>query len=717
MNGLPQDVITVLYAPRDPPYGAIVISAIAQCITRAEYAPIRLDVDKTLEPGTFLLEKTKLSEPQLLRELCLRINACKRILYIDSTVSIDKWIEYIASTSLRTQGTVEGLWEHYVNMNKHLMNHTFIVGYRMTIIDIVQFAALQNDNGMRKRLKDLPHLDRWYNYIIGIPGVQSAITNIQKQFTPQCERKPFTKAEQLENPYKDALKNAEQGKVVVRFAPEPSGYLHIGHTKAALLNDYFAKQYSGKLLLRFDDTNPLKEKVEYEETIKEDLKTLDVAFASTSYTSDYFDMLQQYAVRLIREGLAYCDDTDVNTMRNQRTEGIESVCRNLPVETNMANFDEMLKGTTKGMTFCLRAKMDMTHTNKCLRDPVIYRCIPDAQHNRQGEKYKAFPTYDFACPIVDSTEGVTHALRSNEYSARIPQYQWFIEKLGLRPVEIYEFSRLNFVKTVLSKRKLQWFVDNGIVNGWDDPRMPTVRGIMRKGLTLKALREFILEQGPSKAVNLMEWDKLWAKNKQTIDPIVPRYTAVGTDAVQLTLKNFNHVDLPPSKRSLHPKNPEMGECDIWYTQTVLLDRVDADEIEDGEEITLMRWGNVFVAKPSLDGQLNPQGDFKKTKKKLHWLPKDDDKLVKCTLKHFDDLLAVDKIDPEKLAEPDDMRNFLKPVTELAVECLADKQLAEHDKGTIVQLERRGYYIVDQTAKSGHLVLINIPDGKMKKKTP
>lgn len=379
-------------------------------------------------------------------------------------------------------------------------------------------------------------------------------------------------------------------------------------------------------------------------------------------------------------------------------------------------FIGLTQGSEKGVTLCLRAKIDMTHTNKCLRDPVIYRCIQDAHHNRHGDKYKAYPTYDFACPIVDSTEEVTHALRSNEYSARIPQYQWFIEKCGLRPVEIYEFSRLNFVKTVLSKRKLQWFVDQGIVNGWDDPRMPTVRGIMRKGLTLKALRDFILEQGPSKAVNLMEWDKLWAKNKQTIDPIVPRYAAVGTDAVELTLRNFNEVALPPAKRNLHPKNPEMGECDLWFAPTVLIDRADADEIEDGEEITLMRWGNAFVSKPSFEGQLNPDGDFKKTKKKIHWLPKDNDKLLKCTLKNYGDLLAVDKIDPEQLAEPDDMRNFLEPVTEWATECLGDKQMAELEKGAIIQLERRGYYIVDQPAKSGHLVLINIPDGKMKKKS-
>ncbi|CDR97924.1 glutamyl-tRNA synthetase family protein, putative [Babesia bigemina] len=724
-----RDAVTVVHAPRETPYGAIVLAAIAKRFSKANESPIAFEAGKAIEPGTYLLEKAKLQEPQLLRELCLRIPSCKRMLYIDSSASLDQWINYVTLHSATPKTPVADLWQYYNKMNTHLATRTFLIGYRMTVVDVLQFAALSNAKAVCKELAKVPHVQRWYNYIIAIPGVQQAVSDIQRKNVPQVEKKPFTKEQQIDNSYKgavtgctkrteyaDALKNAEQGKVVVRFAPEPSGYLHIGHTKAALLNDYFAKQYNGKLLLRFDDTNPVKEKLEYEETIKEDLQTLGVAFSSTSYTSDYFELMQDYAFKLIKSDLAYCDDTDVNTMRHQRTEGIESACRNLSVETNIANFEEMLKGSEKGMTYCLRAKIDMTHTNKCLRDPVIYRCIADAHHNRQGDKYKAFPTYDFACPIVDSIEGVTHALRSNEYSARIPQYNWFIEKCQLRPVEIYEFSRLNFVKTILSKRKLQWFVDNGVVNGWDDPRMPTVRGIMRKGLTLKALLEFILELGPSKAVNLMEWDKLWAKNKQVIDPIVPRFAAVGVDAVELKLDNFNDVTLPPAKRNLHPKDPSMGECDLWFAPTVLLDRVDADEIADGEEITLMRWGNAIVSTPSLHAQLNPDGDFRKTKKKLHWLPKDDDKLVKCTLKQYGDILAVDKIDPEQLAEPDDMRNFLEPVTEWSTPCLADRQLAALPRGSIVQLERRGYYIVDQIAAEGGLILISIPDGKMKKST-
>ncbi|ORM42319.1 putative glutamate-tRNA ligase [Babesia sp. Xinjiang] len=663
-----RDAVIVQHAPKETPFGAIVIAAIAKQLMRTDDTIINFEPNKTVSSGTFVLDKVKLQEPQLLRELCLRIASCKRMLYIDSTASLDKWMNYISDNSMSAK-TEEELWQYYVKMNKHLATRTFLVGYRLTVVDVLQFTALSKAADVRKRIAEMPHVYRWYNYIMGIPGVQTTVNKPSKPNKVQVEKKPFTKHEQIENSYK-------------------------GHTKAALLNHYFAKQYDGRLLLRFDDTNPLKEKIEYEETIKEDLTALGVNFSSTSYTSDYFDTMQQYAFKLIRDGalsksketyiagLAYCDDTDVNTMRYQRNEGIESAARNLPVETNIANFEEMLKV--------------VVHINCGKRQCRDHKRGLHAHHNRQGDKYKAFPTYDFACPIVDSLEGVTHALRSNEYSARIPQYNWFIEKCALRPVEIYEFSRLNFVKTVLSKRKLQWFVDNGIVNGWNDPRMPTVRGIMRKGLTIKALLEFILEQGPSKAVNLMEWDKLWAKNKQIIDPIVPRYAAVGTDAVELKLNNFENVELPPPKRSLHPKDPEMGECDIWFTPIVLLDRVDAEEITDGEEVTLMRWGNVIVSTPSFEGQLNPSGDFKKTKKKLHWLPKNSDKLIKCTLKQYGDLLAVDKIDPEQLAEPEDMRKFLEPITEWTTECLADKQLALLQRGRLLRYRHCFTYLKERS---------------------
>jgi glutamyl-tRNA synthetase len=206
-------------------------------------------------------------------------------------------------------------------------------------------------------------------------------------------------------------------------------------------------------------------------------------------------------------------------------DGIESKNRNLSVEENLRRFDEMKRATEFGQTCCLRAKIDMQDKNKALRDPVIYRCNL-LSHHRTGTKWKMYPTYDFACPIVDSIEGVTHALRTNEYRDRNPQYEWFLKAMNLRWVHIWDYSRLNFVYTLLSKRKLTKFVEKGTVTGWDDPRFPTVRGIRRRGMTIEALRTYILMQGASQKDLMLEWDKIWAINKKVIDPIAPRFTAL-----------------------------------------------------------------------------------------------------------------------------------------------------------------------------------------------
>ena len=222
--------------------------------------------------------------------------------------------------------------------------------------------------------------------------------------------------------YKNVLKDAREGEVVTRFPPEPSGYLHIGHIKAALLNYHYAKMYKGKMILRFDDTNPSKEKDEFVQSIMEDLKTLRIYPDKITHTSDYFDYLQTVMEKLIKEGRCYCDDTPVEKMRMERDTGVESVNRNKTPEENLKIFKEILEGTA--LTWCVRGKCNMQNKNKCMRDPVFYRINIKFEHHRTGTKYKAYPTYDFACPIVDSIEGVTHCLRTNEYSDRIEMYKW-----------------------------------------------------------------------------------------------------------------------------------------------------------------------------------------------------------------------------------------------------------------------------------------------------
>lgn len=286
---------------------------------------------------------------------------------------------------------------------------------------------------------------------------------------------------------------AEIGQVKLRFAPEPSGYLHIGHSKAALLNKYFAERYQGELIIRFDDTNPAKESSEFVDNLLKDIDTLGIKYKVVTHTSDYFPQLMEMAETLIRKGKAYVDDTPREQMQAERGDGIESKCRNNSVDENLKLWKEMVAGSERGVQCCVRGKLDMQDPNKSLRDPVYYRCNP-IPHHRIGTKYKVYPTYDFACPFVDAIEGITHALRSSEYHDRNAQYHRIQEDMEFQKVHLYEFSRLNMVYTLLSKRNLRWFVENGKVDGWDDPRFPTVQGIVRRGLKIDALVQFILEQ-------------------------------------------------------------------------------------------------------------------------------------------------------------------------------------------------------------------------------
>lgn len=512
------------------------------------------------------------------------------------------------------------------------------------------------------------------------------------------------------------LVGAEKGNVVTRFPPEPSGYLHIGHAKAALLNNYFAQLHEGKLIIRFDDTNPSKEKEEFEESIKEDLLLLGIKGNIVTHTSDHFEKLYNLAVTLIKKGLAYVDDTDQVTMRDQRMKGIASKNRDLSVDDNLTRFQEMKEGTEFGLTACLRAKISVDDKNKALRDPVIYRCNL-TPHHRTGNAWKIYPTYDFACPVVDSVEGVTHALRTNEYRDRNPQYEWFLNALELRKVRIWDFSRMNFVYTLLSKRKLQWFVDENLVTGWDDPRFPTVRGIRRRGMTVDALKQYILMQGASQSTMLLEWDKLWAINKKAIDPVAPRFVALSKhNIVTVQIGGYNG---PVSKvMPLHKKNPELGNKVTSYSSTILLEQEDAKELSVGEEITLMDWGNAIVAEiktgpegavERLTMKLHLEGDFKKTKKKLTWLASVDG-LIPCVLVDYDYLITK-----KKLEEADDVKDYVTPQTEFLVQALGDPNLKELKKGAILQFERKGYYIVDVPYSPDHpsATLIFIPDGKAK----
>lgn len=513
--------------------------------------------------------------------------------------------------------------------------------------------------------------------------------------------------------YRKQLKGAEQGKVVTRFAPEPSGYLHIGHVKAACVSFHYARMFGGKMILRFDDTNPAKEKEEFTESIEEDLRKLDICWDRITYTSDYFPKLIEICTQAIKDGLAYCDDTAEDVMKKERTDGVESKRRNASPEDNLHIWNDMIGGGSK--TFCVRAKIDYKCPNKCMRDPVIFRHV-EAPHARTGSKYKVYPTYDFACPIVDSEEGVTHAMRSNEYADRNPQYNWFLDKLKLRKVLIHDYSRLNFVSTTLSKRKLNWFVDGKMVDGWDDPRFPTVRGILRHGMMKSALLEFILEQGPSKNANLMEWDKIWAINRKHIDPVSLKLYAISkAGAAEVTITNFTGPD-DVSLVPLHPKNEALGEKPVFKTGSILVEVEDLQGLKVGDKILPMKFGVCTITEISADSRkASVTVDLKDTNfkdpKKVHWLP--NKKELYCTVNviEYDHLLSVKKPDDEK-----DFTQVVNPKSKFVTEFLAEGIVKTLPPRTHIQFERRGYFVIDRkqvVAEKEHIDAIFIPDGKTK----
>ncbi|CAH8571844.1 unnamed protein product [Dicrocoelium dendriticum] len=532
------------------------------------------------------------------------------------------------------------------------------------------------------------------------------------------------------------LPGAKVGQVVVRFPPEASGYLHIGHAKAALLNQHYRDLFEGRLILRFDDTNPSKEKAFYEESILSDLPRLGVRWDVRSHTSDHFDLILRLCEQLIQNGKAYVDDTDGETMKIERENRKPSVRRNNSVEQNLAWWDEMKRGTDFGLQCCVRAKIDMNSNNGALRDPTIYRCKRDP-HVRTGTKYNVYPLYDFACPIVDSVEGVTHALRTSEYNDRNDQYAWFCEALGLRCPIVIDYSRLALQNTVLSKRKLAWFVDEGLVDGWDDPRMPTVSGILRHGMTAEGLRQFVLAQGSSRSSAQMEWDKIWAFNKKVIDPVAPRFTGLLMDPSVPLRETAPHGLVPvlvhgqdeTTKKQVpvHPKNAQLGQRTVLLGPRVFVEYSDAACFRVGENVTFINWGNCRVLKVHRDGdfvtelevELNLNDtDYKKTLK-VTWLT--DPGSTGPALTPTSCLLYGHLLTKAVISKDDDFKQLFNHSSKIEQCLLGDHDLRYLKKGDIIQLQRRGYYICDMpydpkcaaTGFESPCVLIQIPEGTAK----
>lgn len=635
---------------------------------------------------------------------------------IAQQAALEAWVDYAQSIS-KFQAN-QKIAAVAMTLEHALQGRTYLVGQTITLADICLFGALGFPAQLEEKeaiLALLPQnayvAKRWIKMMAVSPAVIEAtqlavgIAGYTEAIFEDTLLEPLAEGMNL-------LEGAIAGRVVTRFPPEPSGYLHIGHAKAVLLNDYYARRYRGRLICRFDDTNPSKEKEEFQASIIEDLAKLGVKPDLIVFTSDYFATISGYAEYMIQNGLAYMDDTPQEQMKEERMQRQNSKHRNQDKTENMKLFKDMCSGSEEGGKWCLRAKIDMQSVNGTMRDPVLFRqnLTP---HHRTSTTFKAYPTYDLACPIVDSLEGVTHALRTTEYNDRDEQYQWIQSALKIRRTRIHGFARINFTNTVMSKRKLTWFVDTGNVTGWDDPRFPTVRGVVRRGINITALRNFMYAQGASRRVVTMEWSKFWAENKKEIDKTAKRFMAIDKDQhVKLFVTDGPDVNSNAFLTTdCHPKDPALGKRVIRLAKEVLLETVDADSIELGESIVLIRWGVFKVTKVEggLEATFVPDGIFKDAKKKLSWLANVPTN-TKCILTEFDNLLTKDRLEEE-----DNFEDYINPNTIADTEVIGDallKTLQQHD---IVQLERRGYYRVDRPylSEDKPLKLFMVPDGKAK----
>ncbi len=535
----------------------------------------------------------------------------------------------------------------------------------------------------------------------------------------------------LEEIIENDLANGVHKSIMTRFPPEPNGYLHIGHAKSICLNFGLAKKYGGKTNLRFDDTNPVKEDTEYVDSIKDDIRWLGFDWANEFYASDYFEQLYEWALQLIRAGLAYVDDQSQEEIRQGRgtvqQPGTESPYRNRSVEENLDLFQRMRAGEFEDGSRVLRAKIDMAHPNMLFRDPLLYRII-HTEHHRTGNKWCIYPMYDYAHGQCDSIENITHSICTLEFDVHRPLYDWFIEKLGIFPSHQYEFARLNLTYTVMSKRKLLELVKNNYVSGWDDPRMPTICGIRRRGYTPESVRAFAEKVGVAKRDNiidlaLMEWCLREDLNKRS-----NRYMVV-TDPVKLVITNWNDGECSAATELetgrveycsavRNPEDPAAGTREVAFGRELYIERADFMEeppkkffrLKPGGEVRLKYSyiikceevikdadGKIIEIRCTYDPNTKPGvGEWRSVKGTIHWV--NAATCEKVRLRLYDRLFT--EADMGGIPEGKDYKEYLNPQSLVEIDALAEPALLEDNSGIAVQFERNGYYIKDRDSKPG-----------------
>jgi glutaminyl-tRNA synthetase len=523
----------------------------------------------------------------------------------------------------------------------------------------------------------------------------------------------------------DLKTNKYAGRVQTRFPPEPNGYLHIGHAKAICLDFGLADEFGGHTNLRFDDTNPEKEETEYVESIKEDVKWLGFRWDGLFYASDYFDQLYEWAIKLIKDGKAYVDDLSAEEIRKYRgtlTEpGKDSPYRNRSAEENLNLFERMRAGEFPDGSRTVRAKIDMASPNLNLRDPVMYRIL-HAEHHRTGNKWCIYPMYDYAHGQSDSIEKVTHSMCTLEFEDHRPLYNWFIKQLGIFPSQQIEFDRLNLTYTLLSKRKLLQLVKEGRVRGWDDPRMPTIGGIRRRGYTPEAIRNFVGSIGVSKTTGVIELAMLEHFVREDLNKRAPRVMAV-LRPLRVVIDNYPEDQVEEMDAVNNPEDASAGSRRVPFSRVLYIEDEDFREVpppkyfrlSPGREVRL-RYGYFITAKsvvkddkdqvievhctydPATRGGNAPDG--RKVKGTIHWVSAAH--AVDAEVRIYENLFS--KPDPSEVEEGKDVLDNLNP-NSLEVIPLAkiEPSLANAAVGDRYQFERLGYFCVDPDSKPGALV--------------
>lgn len=531
----------------------------------------------------------------------------------------------------------------------------------------------------------------------------------ENKATQTEEKKNF-----LEEIIEDDLASGRLDHVQTRFPPEPNGYLHLGHAKSICLNFGLAQKYGGKTNLRYDDTNPTKEDTEYVDSIKEDIKWLGFHWDKECYASDYFDQLYEWAEELIKRGLAYVDDQTQEEISKGRgtveTPGVNSPWRDRSIEENLRLFREMKAGKYADGEKVLRAKIDMASPNMMFRDPLLYR-IKHATHHRTGDKWCIYPMYDFTHGQCDSIEHITHSICTLEFDVHRPLYDWFIKTLGIYPSHQYEFARLNLTYTLMSKRKLLELVQKGIVSGWDDPRMPTLCGVRRRGYTPQAIKMFCEKIGVSKRDQLMDIQLLEWCVRQDLNARSNRYMVV-QDPLKVTITNWEPGKVEWFDCPLNPAEPDGAKRRVPFTGELYIEK--ADFMEDApkkffrlkpggevrlkytyivkcEEVVKDAEGNVVELKCSYDPSTHPgNGEWRSVKGTIHWVSTAYAKPVELRL--YDRLFT--QPDMGSIPEGHDYKEYLNPDSLKVATAYAEPDLLADKSGIAVQFERSGYFFKD-----------------------